>query len=57
MLILLYFQGEGVFILKKEDDEEPIKVGQVKKLFSLCLVLVFKMHTCMVFYNISYHSC
>lgn len=57
MLILLYFQGEGVFILKKEDDEEPIKVGQVKKLFSLCLVLVFKMHTCMVVYNISYHSC
>lgn len=26
MLMILCFQGEGVFILKKDDDEEPIKV-------------------------------
>lgn len=37
MLMILCFQGEGVFILKKDDDEEPIKV--VKSL--ICFPFLF----------------
>lgn len=37
MLMILCFQGEGVFILKKDDDEEPIKVVKSLICFVSCL--------------------
>lgn len=57
MLIILYFEGEGVFILKKEDDEESIKVVEPRSCFCCLLFLVFTINTCMVVHNIVGNFC
>ena len=44
MLMILYLQGEGVFILKKDDEEEPIKVVQSESCFRFVLFLVQKIN-------------
>lgn len=56
MAMILYFEGEGVFILKKEDDEESIKVLKSRS-FSFLLFLVFTINTCMFVHNIVGNFC
>ena len=56
MLMILCFQGGGVFILKKDEDEEPIKVVKSSSCFHF-FVSCLKMNTCMVVYNLIGNSC
>ena len=56
MVMILYFEGEGVFILKKEDDEESIKVVKSRS-FSFLLFLVFTINACMFVHNIVGNFC